>query len=63
LLKFKKPDPPKKDVKDVLGPATYEIKQPKKGPIFSFGSRFNSDIRSKEHLKPTKVDGPGPGDY
>jgi hypothetical protein len=47
----------------VLGPATYEIKEPKKGPVFSFGSRFNSDIRSKEHLKPTKVDGPGPGDY
>ncbi len=33
------------------------------GPIYSFGRRFNSSIRSKEHLKPTKVDGPGPGAY
>lgn len=27
------------------------------------GSRFDSDVRSKNHLKPKKVDGPGPGDY
>ena len=27
------------------------------------GSRFNSSLRSKPHLRPTKVDGPGPGDY
>jgi hypothetical protein len=33
------------------------------GPIYSFGRRFNSSIRSKEHLRPKKVDGPGPGAY
>lgn len=33
------------------------------GPKFSFGSRFDSDIRAKPHLNPKKVDGPGPGDY
>ena len=27
------------------------------------GSRFDSQIRAKPHLKPRKVDGPGPGDY
>lgn len=27
------------------------------------GSRFDSSLRSKPHLKPKKVDGPGPGDY
>lgn len=49
--------------KDALGPGEYTIKEPINSPVFSFGSRFNSDIRSKEHLKPKKVDGPGPGDY
>jgi len=33
------------------------------GPKFSFGSRFDSDVRSQAHLRPKKVDGPGPGDY
>ena len=27
------------------------------------GSRFNSSIRSKDHLRPKKIDGPGPGSY
>lgn len=27
------------------------------------GSRFDSDVRSKDHLKPRKKDGPGPGSY
>ena len=27
------------------------------------GTRFNSSLRTKPHLKPQKVDGPGPGDY
>ena len=27
------------------------------------GGRFDSDVRSKDHLKPRKKDGPGPGDY
>lgn len=63
IHKFKKAEEKKPEAKDNLGPTTYEIKEAKKGPIFSFGSRFNSDIRSKEHLKPKKVDGPGPGDY
>ena len=49
--------------RDGLGPGTYTIKQTSDTPIFSFGTRFNSSIRSKEHLRPTKVDGPGPGAY
>ena len=27
------------------------------------GSRFDSSLRTKPHLKPKKIDGPGPGDY
>ena len=27
------------------------------------GSRFDSSLRQKPHLRPKKVDGPGPGDY
>lgn len=27
------------------------------------GSRFDSDVRSKDHLKPRKKEGPGPGSY
>ena len=27
------------------------------------GTRFDSSLRAKPHLKPKKVDGPGPGDY
>ena len=40
-----------------------DVVQPMTGPKFSFGSRFDSDIRAKPHLHPKKVDGPGPGDY
>ena len=32
-------------------------------PCFSLGSRFDSDVRSKDHLRPKKKDGPGPGSY
>jgi hypothetical protein len=32
-------------------------------PCFSMGSRFDSDIRSKDHIKPRKSDVPGPGSY
>ena len=27
------------------------------------GSRFDSDVRSKDHIRPRKKDGPGPGSY
>ena len=27
------------------------------------GTRFDSQIRAKPHLRPKKMDGPGPGDY
>lgn len=27
------------------------------------GSRFDSDVRSKDHIRPKKKDGPGPGSY
>lgn len=27
------------------------------------GGRFDSDVRSKGHLRPKKIDGPGPGEY
>jgi hypothetical protein len=46
-----------------LGPGTYQIKMADNSQKFSFGSRFNSSIRSKNHLRPEKVDGPGPGAY
>ena len=36
---------------------------PNNAPVFSFGTRFNSSIRNKDHLRPRKVDGPGPGAY
>ena len=32
-------------------------------PCFSMGSRFDSDVRSKDHIRPRKKDGPGPGSY
>jgi len=48
---------------DALGPGSYNIKLPTNVPHYSFGSRFNSSIRNKDHLKPKKVDGPGPGAY
>lgn len=49
--------------KDGLGPGAYTVKMPKVAPIFSFGTRFNSSIRSKDHLRPAKSDGPGPGSH
>ncbi len=49
--------------KDGLGPGTYNIKAANTTPVFSFGSRFDTDIRSKNHIKPKKVDGPDPGSY
>jgi hypothetical protein len=45
------------------GPGSYYAKYPNNAPIHSFGTRFNSSIRNKDHLRPTKVDGPGPGAY
>ena len=27
------------------------------------GSRFDSSVRSKDHIRPKKKDGPGPGSY
>lgn len=48
---------------DVPGPGTYMNKAYPTAPFFTMGSRFNSDIRSKDHLRPKKVDGPGPGSY
>ena len=48
---------------DGLGPGQYKVKEAKAGPFFTFGSRFNSSFRNKDHLKPRKVDGPGPGAY
>jgi hypothetical protein len=48
----------------VPGPGTFTIKEGLPGQKFSFGSRFNSDIRSKEHLRPKKDPyGPAPGLY
>jgi len=49
--------------KDGLGPTTYKIEDKPIGPKFTFGSRWESDIRAKPHLCPKKVDGPGPGSY
>jgi len=46
-----------------LGPGNNTVKIPNNAPIYSFGNRLESNIRSKEHLKPKKVDGPGPGAY
>lgn len=46
---------------DGLGPGSYNAKLAVAGPVFSFGSRFNSSLRFKDHLRPRKVDGPGPG--
>jgi hypothetical protein len=48
---------------DGLGPGQYNAKLPNNAPVHSFGTRFNSSVRSKDHLKPRKVDGPGPGAY
>ena len=48
---------------EIPGPAVYTIKASSTAPCFSMGSRFDSDVRSKDHIKPRKVDGPGPGSY
>ena len=48
---------------DGLGPGTYQIKASSTAPMFSLGSRFDSDVRSKDHLRPKKREGPGPGSY
>ena len=52
-----------KRVNDGLGPGAYLIKASNTTPCFSMGSRFDSDVRSKDHIRPKKVDGPGPGSY
>lgn len=49
--------------KDGANAGKGDVVVPPGGPQYSFGSRFDSDIRAKPHLKPKKVDGPGPGDY
>lgn len=48
---------------DGLGPGAYLIKAANTAPLFSMGSRFDSDVRSKDHIRPKKKDGPGPGSY
>lgn len=48
---------------DGLGPGAYNMKLNQSGPFFKFGTRFNSSVRSTNHINPTKVDGPGPGAY
>ena len=59
-------------------PTAYSVKDPKnmtysfgarfyekRDPMFKKenGQRFDSQIRSKHHLQPRKVDGPGPGSH
>lgn len=46
-----------------LGPGTYHIKPAMTSPMCSLGSRFDSDVRNKDHLHPKKSDGTGPGSY
>jgi Sperm-tail PG-rich repeat len=53
----------KRPEREGLGPGTYFIKPSSTAPSFSVGGRFDSDVRSKDHLKPKKKDGPGPGSY
>ena len=48
---------------DPVGPASYNPKPIKTTPHFTFGMNFGSDILSQDHIKPKKVDGPGPGSY
>lgn len=52
-----------KPERDGLGPGAYVLKTMNSAPGFSLGSRFDSDVRSKDHIRPKKVDGPGPGSY
>lgn len=46
-----------------LGPGSYLVKAASTAPHFTMGSRFDSDVRSKDHIRPKKKDGPGPGSY
>ena len=52
---------------NLLGPGAYTVKEVVPGPVFSFGTRFNSEIRSKDrlpkHLRTERFNGPGPGEY
>ena len=48
---------------EALGPGSYLIKAANTAPLFTMGSRFDSDVRSKDHIRPKKKDGPGPGSY
>ena len=48
---------------DSLGPASYTLPKYASGNLFSFGSRFASSVRNTDHLRPRKIDGPGPGSY
>ena len=57
------PKAEEKRVNDGLGPGAYLIKATNTAPLFTMGSRFDSDVRSKDHIRPKKVDGPGPGSY
>ena len=66
-------------IQDGPGPGMYDRKLKPAGPSYQFGSRFDdkrdpprtkadgsrfeSALRAKPHLRPKKVDGPGPGDY
>ena len=47
---------------DSLGPGSYPVQKVLGGPFFSFGNRFERSF-GKNHLKPDKVEGPGPGSY
>jgi hypothetical protein len=58
---MKKPNDKKE--RDGLGPGAYAIKESNMTPFFSMGSRFDSDVRNKDHLKPRKFGNPGPGSY
>jgi len=53
----------KKSGDDHVGPSFNDPKPRNSAPCFSFGSRFGEDIRAKPHLRPIKVNGPGPGSY
>ena len=48
---------------DALGPGSYPIPILKGGTRQTFGSRFDPSLGNKNHLRPAKVDGPGPGAY
>ena len=52
-----------KKMMEVPGPGAYHMKGHATAPLFTMGSRFDSDVRSKNHIKHKKVDGPGPGSY